>query len=418
MKYSVSFFLILLEVSLLFISVSSLSRRNLKFKVVAPTLNNADYNNQSLLAEWAKYKTKHGKGYNSSEDQTRFSNWLENSKEVSESKAHWNVTLNKFSDLSFDEKNITYLNYKHKTNRHASPPLPLNHTSWVSKKTTMVKQNAGILPASVDWRAAGKVTPVKDQESCGACWAFATVAALESLNLIMNSSATNASSNFSEQQHINCDTWNNGCDGGDPGLTMNWAFFNGTVSEVVYPYTSNRGVFDEGAASCNGLSSKSSFQSFGANFVQELDTTALMSAVANQPVVVTVYADYWFSYGGGIFSNCTSVEGINDHVVLLVGYSNTTWIIKNSWGTDWGDGGFIYLDMTNPLCGAMISQEAVYPMAIKQTADLDPWCSYYGTSYCYDMDYFTYMFGKLPFFFFDFILFAFLLDNCFVTCGF
>ena len=406
MKSSLSIFLILLEFSLLLISVTSTSRSFLKRnKPVDP-----DYQNQTLKNEWNKYKMKHNKQYNPEinpdEDQTRFFYWHSSWQEVLNHKDHqWTVSLNEFSDLSPEEKNKYYLNFKSNLAKKLTPP-PISpdviSLAWSTDTISESETDTATPPASVDWRALGKVTPVKNQGQCGSCWAFATIAAFESLNLIQNSSATNTTSNFSEEQQINCDLWNYGCGGGDPGIAMDWAYFNGSASESLYPYTSGSGAYSVGAAACSGM--PSSFKQYGAKLVPQLNTNTLMSVTATMPVTVTAYADYWFSYSGGIFSNCTNVTnggvGRNDHVVLLVGYNSTTWIIKNSWGANWGAGGFIYLDKTNPVCGAMISQEATSPLTTKITANVDPYCAYYSKSYCTSPGYMAYMFGKFFYYFY------------------
>ena len=161
------------------------------------------------------------------------------------------------------------------------------------------------LPSSVDWRARGKVTPVKDQGYCGSCWAFSTVGSFESLNLIVNSTATNSTANYSEEQQVNCNLWDGGCNGGDPASAMAWAYFNGTTSENSYPYASYDGSMIQGSIDCNGL--PKAFQTYGPQSVISYNTTDLMVAVSLQPVVVIVYADYWFSYGGGLFRNCSNL---------------------------------------------------------------------------------------------------------------
>ena len=171
---------------------------------------------------------------------------------------------------------------------------------------------------------------------------------------------------------------------------MIWSYFNGTASESNYPYYSGaNGGYTPGAAACSGLSK--AISSFGATILNEYDIVGLQNAVAVRPITVLVYASNWFSYAGGVFNDCQNVAG--NHIVELVGYNSSVWVIKNSWGTNWGSQGFIYLNMSNPLCGDMISTYAVAPAVAKPEADLDPYCMYYG-SYCTDFNYLPYMMRK------------------------
>lgn len=354
--------------------------------------------------EWAKFKSDHGKKYendthsrNYTEDLYRFELWYERREALKHHNGTWNVALNHFSDLSEAELKNTYLNLKPNNSTFDPPPIRDFIEKFVKGKqseptTPAADSDSGArllasLPTSIDWRLLGKVTPVKDQGNCGSCWTFSTVGAIESLRLIVNSSATNSTANYSEQQLVNCDSWNGACNGGDPVRAMNWEYFNGTTSATTYPYTSGKGSWTSGDSKCSSL--PKAFQTFGANLVKRYNTTDLMVAVNMQPVVVSVYADYMFSYSSGLFNNCSNSS--QNHAVLLVGYTSDSWIIKNSWGTGWGEKGFIRLNKTNPLCGAMISAYASYPQRTKRTTNLDPYCSYYPTSYCTDRGYMPYM---------------------------
>jgi len=249
-------------------------------------------------------------------------------------------------------------------------------------------------PASVDWRAIGKVSPVKNQANCGSCWAFSTVGSLEALNLI-NNSATNSSSNFSEQELVDCNTDNNGCGGGDPGDAMSFEMINGTVAESAYPYYSGANDKSNGAGQCASLT-KTGYQIYGPIEFSN-DTVALQNAVAMQPVVVLVDASSWSPYSGGIYSQCTSNV---DHAVLLVGYTSQYWIIKNSWGAGWGESGFIRV-ANSAACNQMITTSNYAPLATPRTADIDPNCKYYASTYCTNPSYASYM-----------------MANCWVTCKF
>ena len=367
-------------------------------------LSHPYHEDKQAKAEWSQFKSGNGRKYdndsrltNNTEDFYRFNIWYQRREAVKNHNESWNVTMNKFSDLSDAELKTNYLNLKRNRSSVTPPPIKDFIDKFVRSKqtepTTPPADSSRILaslPSSVDWRARGKVTPVKDQGYCGSCWAFSTVGSFESLNLIVNSTATNSTANYSEEQQVNCNLWDGGCNGGDPASAMAWAYFNGTTSENSYPYASYDGSMNQGSTDCNSL--PKAFQTYGPQSVISYNTTDLMVAVSLQPVVVIVYADYWFSYSGGLFSNCSNLTN-QDHAVLLVGYTNDSWIIKNSWGTGWGENGFIRLNRTNPTCGAMISYYANYPLRTKRTSNVDPSCKYYSPSLCTDPNYITYMMG-------------------------
>ena len=404
------------------------------------------FDDREVRDEWRSFKKEHNRSYKkdilnpkNSEDYHRFQIWHKRREAVLSHKETWKVSLNQFSDLSEAELKSNYLTMKSTRSASRAPPLKDFIDKFVNKKSGKFKQQqenslqqhanveethttpdqsnvvkhveetqttsdqsndprllgqstSSAIPTSIDWRLLGKVTSVKNQLSCSSGFSFSTISAFESLNLIVNSTATNATANYSEQQLINCDIWDNGCNGGDVGSAMAWAYFNGTTTENSYVYSSGNGKMNQGSSACNSL--PNAFKTYGPQPIIQYNITDLMVAVNKQPVVVTVFSDYWFSYSGGIFNNCSNSSN-QDHAVLLVGYTIDSWIIKNSWGTGWGEKGFIRLNKTNPICGAMISYDANYPMRKQRTMDLDPSCTYYPSSYCYDPNYIPYMMGKI-----------------------
>jgi hypothetical protein len=199
------------------------------------------------------------------------------------------------------------------------------------------------LPASVDWRGSG-VTPVKDQGQCGSCWSFSTTGALESAYYNKYGKLMS----FSEQQLVDCDNLKNGGRGdrGCNGGLMDNAFtfigkYGGLCTEDAYPYVS-------GSTSDEGTCQKTCQLVSGSKIVSFVDVTpdsddAMMSALVKQTVSVAIEADSmdFQLYKSGVF---TGKCGTNlDHGVLLVGYTPDSYILKNSWGTSWGDRGYIYL---------------------------------------------------------------------------
>ena len=225
-------------------------------------------------------------------------------------------------------------------------------------------------PASVDWRTKGAVTPVKDQGQCGSCWSFSTTGALEGIYAIKNSNLVS----FSEQQLVDCDYiraggTSLGCNGGDMGSAMDWiGKNNGLCTEQAYPYFS-------GTTKTNGACQKSCSIVSGSDVSKTVSVgvnsdSAMMTALAQQPVSVAIEADQssFQLYKSGVFSGSC---GTNlDHGVLLVGYGTMTggdyYILKNSWSNTWGDQGYMYLGKGSQYnggkgqCGVLM--QGVYPV--------------------------------------------------------
>lgn len=223
------------------------------------------------------------------------------------------------------------------------------------------------LPASVNWVTAGAVTPVKDQGQCGSCWTFSTTGALEGIYKIK----TGTLDSFSEQQLVDCDNFrhggkDHGCNGGLMDNAFNWISKNGGLcTEDSYPYVSGNGEEGTCQTTCQVVQ-KSKIQSF-----VDVDQTdeALMSAIAQQPVSIAIEADQrdFQLYKSGVF---TGTCGTNlDHGVLVVGYGTESgqdyYLVKNSWGTSWGESGYIKLgrgpqyNNGQGQCGILL--EASYP---------------------------------------------------------
>jgi KDEL-tailed cysteine endopeptidase len=199
------------------------------------------------------------------------------------------------------------------------------------------QEEVGTLPSAVDWRNKGAVTPVKDQGQCGSCWSFSTTGVLEGFHFIKN----NTLLSFSEQQIVDCDTGTDqGCNGGWPYLAVQYAAKNGLELESDYPYTAQDG-------SCKYDKSKTTQVASDYKYVTPKNANALKTALVAQPVSVLIEADqdvFQFYSSGVIKANC----GANlDHAVLAVGYKKVgvleAFIVKNSWGTEWGDQGYVYI---------------------------------------------------------------------------
>ena len=205
-----------------------------------------------------------------------------------------------------------------------------------------------LLPSSRDWRLHGAVTSVKNQGQCGSCWAFSSVGAIEGHLAIYGNNTEDPLPSLSTQQLVDCSKDNDGCDGGLMPLAFQYLRKIGLCREIDYPYKAKQNK----NPSCNPLSCEPVQGTCiaGCFSVPEDDTQSLVEAVSLGPVSVAIEADsrsFQF-YSHGIYHNPDCGTNL-DHGVLVVGYGTDSstgldyWIVKNSWGSQWGDDGYILI---------------------------------------------------------------------------
>jgi C1A family cysteine protease len=277
-----------------------------------------------------------------------------NAKELSYTLGH-----NKFSHLSFEEwKAYVRLGLSKPTIKGSSV-----HTAPVDLKS---------LPDAVDWVVGGRVSDVKDQGQCGSCWSFSTTGALEGAYEAKYGLELPGIKTFSEQHLVDCDNFKTGgtdlgCNGGLMDSAFTWIIKNqGICAEAEYPYVSGttkaRGTCAETSCVKDAKVAPKSFTDVAPN-----SDAAMMSAIAQQPVSIAIEADQaaFQLYKSGVF---TASCGTNlDHGVLAVGYGTLNGVdyykVKNSWGTSWGQDGYILLargiSQVQGQCG--ILSEGSYP---------------------------------------------------------
>jgi C1A family cysteine protease len=230
------------------------------------------------------------------------------------------------------------------------------------------------LTSSFDWRNNDYVTPVRNQGNCGSCWAFATTAALESYLLIRNNGLTPDLTNLAEQILVSCSRAGS-CGGGYIDRASNFIRDTGLPEESCYPYTATNGNCRK---ACNDWRSNTDWIDSWFYVATTLPTAdAIKNALyANGPLVTTmdVYSDF-FDYTSGIYSYVHgSYQG--GHAILIVGYDDEEggyFIVKNSWGTGWGEGGFFkiaYSQLSYPV------EFGYWTIAYQGAPPAPPSCSY------------------------------------------
>ncbi len=200
------------------------------------------------------------------------------------------------------------------------------------------------LPTSLDWRnynGASYVTSIKDQGGCGACWAFATTGATESNTLVVNGTP-NTDLDLSEQVLISCGGAG-GCAGGYIDEASNYIRHTGLPLESCYPYSGNDGSCSYACAGYKTSTYKIQGWSWVIAYGTTPTTTALKNAVYTNgplPTAMAVYSDF-YNYVGGVYTY-TSGSLVGYHAIIIVGYDDLGqyFIVKNSWGTGWGEQGY------------------------------------------------------------------------------
>jgi C1A family cysteine protease len=248
-------------------------------------------------------------------------------KAIKEKKAKWVAGATSVSKLPYAERKL-----------RASAHLP--HLKDTDTFITPEAPQAGIAP-SLDWRnynGLSYVTPVKNQGNCGSCWAFSTTAALESYFLKQENLPNNAE-DFAEQILVSC-SGAGSCGGGYPTTASDYIRDTGLPLEMDYIYTATDGSCSSAVSGWQQTAYRIGSWSY---VCISPSVDAIKNALVTYGPVATMFQIYqdFYSYRSGIYSYTTGSYAGN-HCVLIVGYDdvNQCFIVKNSWGTGWGEAGY------------------------------------------------------------------------------
>jgi C1A family cysteine protease len=280
------------------------------------------------------YKAQFNKQYSSPDEEAlRFENFKASLDRI-QSRNSEVFGLTKFSDMSTEEFKSTLLGYVRPESRADVGVLTSDITA----------------PQTLDWRNQNMVTPVKDQGQCGSCWAFSTVENIESMYCMKNNIDCTTFAPLSPQEIVDCDTTDQGCNGGDPPTAYAFVMQEGGLEDDSdYPYTAADGT-------CNFQSNlvKVTISNWQYATTNSDEQTMQNNLATWGPLSICVDAEPWQDYTGGVLmaSDCSNSL---DHCVQLVGYDMTQstpfWIVRNSWGTSWGENGYIRLQYGQDTCG-------------------------------------------------------------------
>ncbi|KAJ8621325.1 hypothetical protein MRB53_029854 [Persea americana] len=292
---------------------------------------------------FARFARRYGKTYGSVEEiKHRFHIFVDNLELIYSTYRKglpYKLGINKFADMSWEEFRV-----------HS---LGAAQNCSATKGTHKLTDDD--LPEAKDWREDGIVSPVKNQGHCGSCWTFSSTGALEAAY----TKVTGKSISLSEEQLVDCATaFNNfGCSGGLPSQAFEYIKYNGGLdTEESYPYTGVEG-------SCSHITL---VVGFGVRTEGAEDKLKHAVGVIGPVSVAFEVVDGFRFYKGGVYTStaCGNTEMDINHAVLAVGYGVENgvpyWIIKNSWGKNWGDHGYFKMELGKNMCG--IATCASYPI--------------------------------------------------------
>eukprot|EP01068_Selenidium_serpulae_P007390 Selendium_serpulae@DN4695_c0_g1_i2.p1 len=333
------------------------------------------------------FKVSHSKQYDTDEEhRRRYSVFLDNYLTVathnakSPTERSWEAHLNHLADRAWIEfKGSDLMDDRNCSGSHTQTRPDASHRLPFKRSGHGVGPNANSnsshpLPPWMDWRDYGVISEVKNQGSCGSCWSFAATGCLEAHIALArlpkeNNELKTPLDDFSEQQLLDCSRrfGTEGCNGGLPSHAFEYIRYSGGLeTEYDYPYQDG-GNGSHPVHSCafapsklgdEALRSAVPYGSFNITFRDEFELREVVATTGPVTIAFDVQDDFRF-YKKGVYKNDTchrDIQSVN-HAVLIVGYGIDSetgipyWLVKNSWGADWGDGGYFRIERGTNMCG-------------------------------------------------------------------
>ena len=315
-------------------------------------------------ALFAQFRSANLKAYASeAEEATRFANFVANMKTAEAQKASNPLAdfgVGPFADMSAGEFAKAYMGGAEYFRRamlttERAPAAFAPAAALASSKKAAASNGqwafASTTNARVDWREKGAVTPVRHQGSCGSCWAYSTAGNIEGLW----AAAGNPLAAVSIQQLTSCVSENHGCNGGLMDKAFEWIITKRrgeVVTEEAYPYEAGNGR-NPPCRPDSEVDKMPVAATIGGYYAIQKSEDAIADVVLSAgPVAAAVDATSFQMYRGGVITNCVSSQ-IN-HGILVVGFDTQHvppyWVIKNSWGTMWGDNGYVRIAKGSNQC--------------------------------------------------------------------
>ena len=326
----------------------SSSAKSLSLDTTNERIKYADLDETSIVNLFEEFKVRYNRHYETNDEESlRYIYFRDFLRVIDERNGNDTFAVHgitKFADFTSDEFKQVSLGYKPKTNSNAN-----------SKNIQLNKYTGN--ETYINW-ADVYTTAVKDQGYCGSCWAFSATEQIESdairLGLLTTSDA------LSPEQIVQCDSVDDGCDGGNTETAFDYVKnAGGLETDEVYPYTSYYDV----TGSCT--SNSADYVVTVDDYYSLSDEDSMISHIfSTGPISVCLDASSWSSYVSGIITTC----GMDvDHCVQAVGINMDEgyWIVRNSWGTEWGNEGYIWLASGSNMCN--IAYDPNYVEVSKQT---------------------------------------------------
>ena len=336
--------------------------------------------------EFQKFMIKYNKNYQSEEElKKRFGYFKEslNFIEENKDKVKHKIGINKYSDISQEEWNRMF------------PPLDLSGLEPLNEKGKLflskLEQKTISIPETLDFREQGKVTHVKNQGPCNSCPLFAIIATIEA----QYKNKKGVLESFSEQQLYDCMDYHTKCENLIV-VTRVFQYYGNLkylYKEDFYKYKlrddkKNCKSFEQAKASGKNEAIRLNSVDFLGLSNEDnsipIDMMKQLLYEINGPIFVTIDSQLIKGYVGDIIkTNPCSKGSIPDHAVVIVGYGvdkdgSTYWIVKNSYGKDWGESGYFRVLAGENLCS--IENLALFPDV--RTLDFYDWCPMEGCIEC------------------------------------